>query len=202
MQGGVRMYQLPLAATLIFASASGNYALAAAEAPLAQAAVIDACSLLSSSEIEHALQLPVQKPERNDAGDVADGAYSSVCVWKITAPDNDEVSQEDADAPLGGRHFVILNAMAWPAGKAMARKYLDAFYAAAERGDIPHQPVPRKLGDDALWWGDGLAVRKGDVSFGVSVFVPGMSVEHAAQMEEFLAKQILLKIGGETSRPR
>jgi hypothetical protein len=75
----------------------------------------------------------------------------------------------DADS---GRYS---NAFCWPAGKDLAKKFLESFYEAAKRGDIPHTPGPRKLGDDALWWGDGMAVRQGDVSFGVSVFVAGVS---------------------------
>jgi hypothetical protein len=54
-------------------------------------------------------------------------------------------------------------------------------------------PVTVKAGDDALWWGDGVAVRKGDISFGVSVHI---RVEKTAErsMEESLAKKIVPKL--------
>ena len=208
---GSRTSRFTLLALLALSNACGSIcAVRAAEAGQGKVVKIDACTLLLPSEIESALQLPVEAPERNDLGYVKDGSYSSVCIWKIpasvSAPQAGAGSEADdaadAEAPLGGRHFVILNAVLWPAGQGMARKFLDAFYAAARKGDIPHQPVPRKLGDDALWWGDGLAVRKGDVSFGVSVFVPGMRLKKAGQIEEALAQRVLSRIdtGGSAER--
>ena len=52
------------------------------------------------------------------------------------------------------------------------------------------QPVPVQAGDEALWWGDGVAARKGDVSFGVSVHV-GTDKKAEQAMEEALAKKIV-----------
>jgi hypothetical protein len=136
---------------------------------------IDACGLLSSEDIATDLEKPVGPPQRKDFGPVKGGAYSSVCMWSI-----------DGEA----RRFVILNVIRWPTGKAMAKQYLDAFYTAAAKGDIPHQPVPRSLGDQALWWGDGLAVREGDVSFGISVFAP-RGERKGGEIEEVLAHRVL-----------
>jgi hypothetical protein len=151
------------------------------------AAEIDACRLLSVDEIAVDVGWRVLAPERKDFGVTDDGAYSSVCIWKAAGTDG--MAMPD-DAPA---QFVILNAVRWPAGKNMARNFLDAFYAAAEKGDIPRKPVARALGDDALWWGDGLAVRQSDVSFGISVFPP--SREHEpGKIEEALARRILTKI--------
>ncbi len=170
--------------------------------PAAKVEPINACALLSSREIGAVLQRKVEAAERNDAGYVGDGPYSSACVWKIplqpsdAAPEVDQSAPDRAAAPLGGRHFVILNALRWP--KGMAHQFLDEFYAAGERGDIPRKPVPRKIGDDALWWGDGVAVRKGDVSFGVSVFVEGVSLDESRRIEEALARKVLRKIGAST----
>lgn len=188
-----RAFRHELAATLVFLAWSGATAAGDESKP------IDACALLNESDIEQALRLDVEAPERSDAGYTADEAYSSTCVWKVATAESaskelDEFEPDD-EAPLGGRHFVILNAMLWPRGKGMAGKFLEAFYLAAERGDIPHTSVKRALGDDALSWGDGLAVRKGDVSFGVSVFVPGMSKERAGAIEEVLARRILPRLG-------
>jgi hypothetical protein len=47
------------------------------------------------------------------------------------------------------------------------------------------------LGDEALSWGDGLAVRTGDVGFGISVFIPNLSNTVADDLEQQLAQRIL-----------
>ena len=46
--------------------------------------------------------------------------------------------------------------------------------------------------------GDGVAVRKGDVSFGISLVVEGIGLGESGRIEEALARQILQKmaIGG------
>ena len=155
---------------------------AAATQPVA----IDACSLLQPSEISAAIGLPVATGTRRDEGLVPQGAYSSACVWPVT----------DATAP--GKSFVIVNAMRWPTGSGLADTFLDAFRKAAASGEIPSQPVPRELGDAALWWGDGLAIRRGDVSVGISVFVPSLKTasddKRAGHFEERLAVHVLRRL--------
>jgi hypothetical protein len=163
----------------------------AATAGAREAVAIDACELLHGSEISQVICAPVGEPAREDAGLGPDGAYSSSCVWEIavvnpTAPKN--------DAPLGGKSFVILHAMQWPRGSGLAHTFLDSFWVAAADGDIPGTPVRRKFGDDALWWGDGLAVRRYDVSFGLSVFFPGARGNHTGALEAQLAPHILRRI--------
>ncbi len=153
---------------------------------------IDACALLTADEISKVLAMPVNDGVRKDAGMQTNGSYSSTCVWVIG---NDEDFLENPNAPLGGRNFVILNAMQWPQGSGLARTFLDAFHAAAKHGEIPSQPVPRSFGDEALWWGDGLAVRSRDTSFGLSVFIPGRDQQHPGQFEEQLAPAILKALG-------
>jgi hypothetical protein len=105
-------------------------------------------------------------------------------MWTVTLHSSARASK--------GR-IVILHAMRWPRGKAGT--FLEQFYEAARNGELPREPEPRKLGDDALWWGDGVAVRKGDVSFGVSVLVEGISLEESGRIEEALAQQVLQKVG-------
>lgn len=145
---------------------------------------IDACALLPTSAIQTALERKTGEPQRMDSGYVAGGAYSSTCLWTITL---------SSAAGASKRHLVILHAMRWPRGTAGT--FLEQFYAAARNGELPRQPVPRKIGDDALWWGDGVAVRKGDVSFGISVLVEGIGLEESGRIEEALARQILRKVG-------
>lgn len=144
---------------------------------------IDACALLQPSEISVVLGVPVEAGTRRDEGIVPQGAYSSACVWQV---------KQDA-AP--GRNFVIVNAMQWPAGSGLADTFLDAFRKAAASGEIPAQPLPRDFGDAALWWGDGLALRLGDVSVGISVFAPSLKTQHenyrAGDFEERLATHVV-----------
>jgi hypothetical protein len=160
-------------------------------------APLDACALLSSREIEHVVNRRVEAPEHQDAGYVDGGAYSSACIWIIPGTSSpreskSEESKQKSEAPMGGRDFVILHAMRWQ--KGMAHIFLDDFYAAAKRGELPHEPGSRKIGDDALWWGDGVAVRKGDVSYGISVFVAGMRLDEAGRIEEILARHIVPRV--------
>jgi hypothetical protein len=159
--------------------------------PGTAAASIDACALLTDREISQVIGLPVDAGVRKDDGAAADGSYSSTCVWKIRVAD---VSPADENAPLGGETFVILNAIRWPPGSGLARRFLESFRTAAAKGDIPHQPSPRKFGDEALWWGDGLAVRKQDVSFGVSLFGPAIKAKFPGDFEEQLAPKILRRL--------
>jgi hypothetical protein len=156
-----------------------------------EAVAIDACELLRGSEISQVIGAAVEAPAREDAGLGANGAYSSSCVWEIEAVNPTKPAE---GAPLGGKSFVILHAMQWPRGSGLAHKFLDSFWVAAADGDIPGAPVPRKFGDDALWWGDGLAVRRYDVSFGISVFFPGSKANHTGALEEQLAPHILRRI--------
>jgi len=152
---------------------------------------IDACSLLTSAEIERVIGAPISKGVKRDHGLQMDGSYSSTCVWTINSG---TPAQDDPRAPLRGRHFVILNAIQWPHGKDMARTFLEAFRTAAKNGEITAAPSPRQFGDEALWWGDGLAVRKGDVSFGLSVFQPNEKARKPGHFEEQLAPNVLQKL--------
>lgn len=150
---------------------------------------INACELLTPAEISAAIGLPVDNGRRQDEGISRDGQYSSTCFWTI-----EPGKVPDVTAPARGRRFVILNAHRWPAGKGMAKKFLEAFHESADQGVIPSKPMARKFGDEALWWGDGLAVRKGDVSFGLSVFMPKRGEPRTSVMEEKLAPHILKRL--------
>jgi len=156
---------------------------------------IDACALLDSSVIQEVIGVPVEKGDRRDSGVESNGAYSSACVWMLTT---ERGRPTDPRAPLGGKSFVILNALRWPNGAEGARSYLQAFREASDSGVIASKPSSRQLGDEALWWGDGLAVRKREVSFGVSIFMPRAAAAHpdarAGEREERLAKVILSRL--------
>ncbi|MET0497981.1 MAG: hypothetical protein ABW106_06895 [Steroidobacteraceae bacterium] len=157
---------------------------------------INACSLLTSAEISKAIGLGVDAGRRQDEGSQPNGSYSSSCIWMIAAGKEQPANQ----SPRQRHRFVILTAMQWPAGKDLARTFLETFRSAAANGVIASKPVSRKFGDEALWWGDGLAVRKGDVSFGVSVFMPSPGVARTSAMEEKLAPHILRRLNERVAR--
>ena len=152
---------------------------------------IDACALLLPSEISQVIGLPVDAGSREDDGLVSNGSYSSVCLWKVKS---EKPTTPNPGMPLSGQSFVILNAMQWPAGSGLAHTFLERFRTAAEAGEIPAKPSPRNFGDEALWWGDGLAVRKYDVSFGLSVFIPERKAKSPGAFEEQLAPQVLRRL--------
>jgi hypothetical protein len=109
----------------------------------------------------------VQPGQSIDDGVTEEGAYSTTCLWLTDfAPG----AALDLTRPFGGRSFVILNVMHWPRGSGASRKFLDSFRAAFEAHEITSRPVPVEIGaDESIWWGDGVAARKADVSFGISV---------------------------------
>lgn len=150
---------------------------ALAEAP----ARIDACVLLQPEEIASVIGAAVNPGARRDNGIESNGAWSSSCLWTLSTAQ-------------GGRSFVILNVMQWPAGSGRAHEYLDSFRKAATSGVLSEAPRPRKFGDEALWWGDGLAVRTRDVSFGLSVRLPRSPATAAGKREERLAPLVLREI--------
>lgn len=128
---------------------------------------VDPCALLSGAEVSAALGRPVEAGRYADNGVTRDGARSTTCLWSVTLPAG---VAPDPTKSLGGREFAILNVIAWPGGPSDARKFLDGFRTAFSHGEISSQPVDIKIGaDEALWWGDGVAARRGGVSIGMSV---------------------------------
>jgi len=150
-------------------------------------ASVDACALLSPATVSEATGFPANAGIRRDSGYESNGAYSSTCVWLLERDGSDT----GHSGSLGGRSYVILNVMRWPDGSGLADSFLQAFREAAAAGEIPSMPTPRDFGDAALWWGDGLAVRSGDVSFGLSVVMPGAESSQPGELEGRLAPAIL-----------
>jgi hypothetical protein len=152
----------------------------------------NACTLIAKEDVAAIVGGKVEAAERNDSGKTDDGAYSSTCLWKVTglAP-----LPAKPDAPFGGASFAMLNTISWPAGSGKAKKYLEDFRDAGKQDLIDITPVPVQAGDEALWWGDGVAFRRGDVSFGVSVHV-GTDKKAEQAMEESLARKIVAAFDG------
>ncbi|MSO98791.1 MAG: hypothetical protein EXR11_11325 [Rhodospirillaceae bacterium] len=156
---------------------------------------INACSYLSASDVTAALGHAVEAGERNDSRRTGGGAYpdngsySSTCLWKVSA-DRDKA---DPKLPMGGASFVIFNAMSWPAGSGLAKTFPQSFRDAAKDHTIAMMPVAVNIGDEALWWGDGVAVAKGDISFGISVHLIGERAKERG-IEEALAAKIVTRL--------
>lgn len=167
-------------------------ALAMARTGMAQqaAASIDACALLQPQEIAQVLGRSTSEGVRSDAGLESNGAYSSSCIWVLDAPRTAPAEP----LQLRGRSFVILNAMQWPAGSARARSFLDSFHEAKDAGVLTAALVPKKVGDEALWWGDGLAVVRRNTSFGISVRLVTERESAPGTYEEELAKHVLQRV--------
>jgi hypothetical protein len=155
-------------------------------------APVSACALLTAEDVAAAVNAKVEPGQPNDSGQVEGGGFSSTCLWKVEGAAIPSAAGPDA-APFGGGRFVMLNTIAWPAGSDKAAKYLADFYQAAKDNLIDNTPIPVKVGDDGLWWGDGVAVRKGDISFGVSTHVGTDKAAERAQ-EEALARKVAAKL--------
>lgn len=164
--------------------------LAAASCLAAVPPAIDACALLQSAEIQRVLGGSVGPGMRMDAGVEPNGAYSSSCVWLLDAPD----AAAGERLNLAGRSYVILNAMQWPPGAGKARSFLESFHEARASGVLEGELTTREVGDEALWWGDGLAVRRHDTAFGLSIRLTGSRKDAPGASEERLAAQVLRRV--------
>ncbi len=144
---------------------------------------INACDMLSEKVLEEVIGVSVHTGQRRDDGLTRDGAWSSTCFWAT-----------DEAAGQGGT-YAILNAQSWPAGSGGGKQFLESFHQAAKEHVIPMQPVPLEYGDQSLWWGDGVAVLIGNISFGISVRHSSPDKSIRRPMEEKLAKKILEDLG-------
>lgn len=186
-EAGILGVVAAVAVVLTVASMSARETMAQANAGPA-----DACALLKDAEVSSTLKLKVMPADRRDDGKLDhkegyEGAYSSTCVWRV----EEDQGKDSVDLPMAGMRFAILNAITWPKDSGKAAHFLEEFYVVAEQGIIPSKPIPLKgIGDDALWWGDGVASRVGDVSFGVSVFLQNGDKVTQRSMEEALAKKV------------
>ena len=154
-------------------------------------AAIDACALLTQDEVSAAVGKRVETGHPYDNGITPQGAHSTTCIWAAPLPLGVE---PDPAQRLGGRGFVVLGVINWPGGPSDARKFLEDFHEAFGQHDIDSKPVTVDVGaDDSLWWGDGVAVRKNGVSFGISVAQFGDRAARQPEAES-LAKLIVKRL--------
>jgi hypothetical protein len=183
------------------ASLSAALALLGAGSPGAQAAdvahkatPVDACALLTPEEVSEVIGVKVDAGARRDDGwvdnETVHGAYSSTCFWRATADRN----MADPSLSMGGASYAILNVFSWPPGSQEAGSFLQKFRDAADSNLIPSKPVPLKIADEALWWGDGVAVKSGNIAFGISVHLVGGRPKER-QMEERLGAKLAGRVG-------
>ena len=153
---------------------------------------INACALLSQAEVGAVVGKKMTEGARHDEGLIEDnpyvtkGTYSSTCFWQVTDADH----TPDPSLPMQGASFVILNAMIWPDGPEGAHRFLEGFHEAFRTHEIDREPVAVDVKDEALWWGDGVAGRKGNRSYGISVSVDSNNKDQEKEQEEALARKI------------
>ncbi len=110
-----------------------------------------------------------RKGDRRDSGVESNGAYSSSCVWLLTARPRPHA---DPRAPLGSEALRDPERRALATGQRWRAPYSRRFARRATIGVIASKALTlRAFGGEALWWGDGLAVRRRR-ELQVSVFVP------------------------------
>ena len=101
------------------------------------------------------------KPARNGStagGDKNEGAMTS-CHW--------DAASEAIRAP-----DVTLMVWTWPAGTKGAQNYIHSFSDAHKQDASIPEPETVSLGDEAIWDGMGVDVRKGDVNFSLAIVGP------------------------------
>jgi hypothetical protein len=157
---------------------------------------IAACTLLTTTELSTLFGVPVKAGLRYDDGLTSKGAYSSTCMWELR---NERLLKHDPNASLGGADFAILDVFSW-SSRASAETFLRSFRTAAKSNLIPMHPVALDIGDDSLWWGDGVAVRRGVVSFGISVVLHSEDRDKRRLLEESLAKEILARLDSDNQK--
>lgn len=144
---------------------------------------LNACNFLLDGDIASVLDSNTRAGQRDDLGLITEGeqagVYSSSCLWQLESKE-------------GTAEYVILMALLWPQDKS-ASLFLQDFRHFAELGVISQEPIPLTLGDESLWWGDGVAVIKDNISFGISTRLVDTR-EKRREAEEALAALILSRL--------
>ena len=143
------------------------------------AAEIPACPLLSDDALAEAFGKPVTAAEQPPSGGGPGAGRMTTCLWT------------PADGGLGATVSLIV--WSWPPGHPGAAGYLEAFRAS----EYADRPVPETIaiGDDAVWDGDRLHVRKGDVSFTLATSLNALDPTPDARPRlETLAAEVVARL--------
>jgi hypothetical protein len=177
---------------LLFASTVKSHA-DVGTAIISQPQKTNACGLLAYRQVSELMKVHVSPGVRDDTGALHgttyEGSYSSTCVWRTAG----NRGADDPGHPLAGASFAILTVITWPPDSDGPTKFLQSFRDAAQSHIITTTPLPLQIGDEAIWWGDGIAARKGNISFGISVHLPKGRIKERS-MEEDLAGKIVARL--------
>lgn len=138
------------------------------------AATIPACPLLAPTEITEAFGTPVVADEQEPMGGETGAGRMTLCLF----------------TPEGGRlgATVALTVWAWPAGHPGAAGQMTA------SADSP-AAAPLSIGDGAVWDGDRLTVRKGDVTFILATSLNALDATPGTQAGlEALARMVVERL--------
>jgi hypothetical protein len=188
-----RRYRTSLIAVFYFLATSGFEVYATGQGTYRK---INACAFLKNDEVAALLNARIEAGTRTDSGEVnsenniTQRTYSSTCLWRLASGG---LRPADPNLSLGGASYVILHVMQWPAGSAGGKRFLQSFRDAAKAGAIDHEPVPLKIAEEGLWWGDGVAACKGDRGFGISVHLVG-DRDREREIEEKFARKIASRL--------
>ena len=146
------------------------------------AASLDACALLTVEDFNavFARTFNADKPGPSGGGGANQGAMMS-CAWVSPGA---EVAGKPM-ASLNNTYFTNLIVWSWPAGSGGSDSYMKSFVDAAKTYNQP-APVPVTLGDAALWGGETMHVKKGDVTMSLSLTGPGDEATKRAAAESLM----------------
>lgn len=151
---------------------AASLSLLAAATPLAAQADTDACTLLTPAQVGAAVGVPVSE------GKHVTPTYVKTCTWNGSG-----------SSKVKAVTLYLQTAAAYDGGKRMASQMAAASKGAAVK--------PASVGEDGYYFvaGDqvGLLVKKGGVSFKVSVYAT-LPVAKKEAMELTLAKEVLAKL--------
>ncbi len=152
------------------------------ESTSTRAAEIAACPLITDAEFQKALGTAMgDGKEREPVGGGDNEGRMTGCVW-----------DSSPDAP--GGTIATLLVWSWPSGSGGPTNYLESFRQAAKESKDLQTPEPVSLGDEALWDGNTLHARTGDISFSVTVSAKGLDDTQRKTDSQALAENVLSKL--------
>ena len=133
------------------------------------AALVPACPLLTLDEVAAAFGKPVAAAEQEPMGGAEGEGRMTTCFWV------------PADGGPGATLSLVV--WSWPPGDGGAAGFLEALRIVAEE-DPGRPPVETlAIGDDALWDGDRVYVRKGGVSATLATSMNALDVTPDARVK-------------------
>ena len=167
----------------------------AAGTPLQSPQVIS-CALLTERQVSEAMNMKVDPGVRQDSRSTGHRRLPRRVLLDLRLKSGLRAIEMRTTRIVlsSGASFAILTVISWPRDGKGAEIFLQSFLRdAAESHVIANTPIPLQIGDEALWWGDGVAVRKNNHSFGISVHLVNERSKER-QLEESLAATIAARL--------